>query len=228
LDHADIHSLFTGNGGQFCISAPDLFKKLQNVKAFLFDWDGVFNDGSRKDKSGSGFSEPDAMGTNLLRFSYWLVHGKMPVTAIITGEENEASRVLGKREHFSSIYYNFPNKISPFAALLDTYQLKAEEVAFFFDDVLDLALAEKCGLRILCHRKSNPLFNDFIVKNKLADYITSSPGGHTAVREGAELLIGLHNNYAEAVTNRMHFSEKYQQYLADKKSIEIALTNGHA
>ncbi|MCA6414654.1 MAG: phosphatase, partial [Cytophagales bacterium] len=64
MEAAGIQSLFAEIGGRFCIPAVDIQRKLENIKAFVFDWDGVFNDGSKRDQTGSGFTEPDAMGTN--------------------------------------------------------------------------------------------------------------------------------------------------------------------
>lgn len=54
--------------GQFVTSEADIAKRLSKAKAFIFDWDGVFNNGFKQGQAGSGFSEVDSMGTNLLRF----------------------------------------------------------------------------------------------------------------------------------------------------------------
>jgi 3-deoxy-D-manno-octulosonate 8-phosphate phosphatase (KDO 8-P phosphatase) len=221
-----IESLFTKAGGQFCIPAADIQRKLENIKAFVFDWDGVFNDGSKRDQTGSGFTEPDAMGTNILRFSYWLKNKSLPITAIITGEENESALFLAKREHFTSLFFKASNKLKSFEHFLNVNKLQAKEVAFVFDDVLDLAVASQCGLRIAAYRESNPLFNQHIAANQLADYMTSSAGGKNAVREACELLIGLHGNYDEVISNRMRFSETYQQYLHQRQQVEATIFNG--
>lgn len=221
-----IQSLFTKAGGQFLIPAVDIQRKLENIKAFVFDWDGVFNDGSKRDQTGSGFTEPDAMGTNMLRFSYWLKNKSLPFTAIITGEENESALFLAKRERFTSLYFKATNKQKSFEHFLAANHLQAKEVAFVFDDVLDLAVATQCGLRLAAYRDSNPLFNQHIVNNQLADYMTGSAGGKNAVREGCELLIGMHKNYDEAISNRMRFSETYQQYLQQRQQVETAVFTG--
>jgi 3-deoxy-D-manno-octulosonate 8-phosphate phosphatase (KDO 8-P phosphatase) len=221
-----IEALFTNAGGIFCSPASDIQQKLEKIKAFVFDWDGVFNDGSKRDQTGSGFTEPDAMGTNMLRFSYWLKNKSLPFTAIITGEENESALYLANREHFSSIYRKASNKKKSFEHFLLANQLQSNEVAFVFDDVLDLAVAAQCGLRIVAHRKTNPLFNEYLVTNNLVDYFTSTSGGENAVRESCELLIGLQGNYNEAITNRMDFSDTYQQYLTQRQRVETVVFIG--
>lgn len=222
----ETQNLFTKAGGTFCVPAVSILQKLQSVKAFVFDWDGVFNDGTKHNQQGSGFTEPDAMGTNMLRFSYWLSNQQLPITAIITGEENEAAHFLATREHFTALYFKASNKIKSFEHFLNTHQLRATEVAFVYDDVLDLAVAAKCGVRINAHRTNNPMFTEYLKENYLVDYMTSTPGGQQAVREACELLISLYGNYGEAITNRMNFSEPYQTYLAHRQQVEMKLFVG--
>ncbi|MFM7838489.1 MAG: hypothetical protein ACKO6K_02890, partial [Chitinophagaceae bacterium] len=53
--------------GEFITSLPHLQEKLSNVRAYVFDWDGVFNEGFKNEQGSSAFSEIDAMGINLLR-----------------------------------------------------------------------------------------------------------------------------------------------------------------
>lgn len=218
--------MFEQAGGTFCTPAVSILQKLQSVKAFVFDWDGVFNDGTKHNQQGSGFTEPDAMGTNMLRFSYWLKNRQLPITAIITGEENEAAHFLATREHFTALYFKASNKIKSFEHFLNAHQLKATEVAFVYDDVLDLAVAAKCGVRINAHRTNNPMFTEYLKENYMVDYMTSQPGGRQAVREACELLISLYGNYGEAITNRMNFSETYQTYLAQRQQVEMKLLVG--
>ena len=40
-----IESLFKSVGADFIISAEEIKNKLKHIKAFIFDWDGVFNAG---------------------------------------------------------------------------------------------------------------------------------------------------------------------------------------
>ena len=68
----DIAKLYRDLGGMFVCSPEELKQKLMNVKAFVFDWDGVFNNGQKQSSGGSHFSEVDSMGLNLLRFSHYL------------------------------------------------------------------------------------------------------------------------------------------------------------
>jgi 3-deoxy-D-manno-octulosonate 8-phosphate phosphatase (KDO 8-P phosphatase) len=220
LELSEIEKLFSAKGGAFLVSRFSLQQKLSKVKAFIFDWDGVFNSGTKGVGLTSSFSEPDAMGTNLLRFSHWLLRGSLPTVAIITGETNESAISLATREHFTCIYTKSKNKVDSLRHFLEVNHLTADEVIFVFDDVLDLGMARECGVRIQINRKASPLLNDFIRKESLADYITANEGGQHAVREVCELIIGLSGNYSETVTHRLEFSSKYQTYLTSRQAID--------
>jgi 3-deoxy-D-manno-octulosonate 8-phosphate phosphatase (KDO 8-P phosphatase) len=219
-------TLFQQGGGEF-ISPPSLFSgKLKKIKAILFDWDGVFNDGSKRGTEGSIFSEVDSMGTNLLRYAFWRKNGSLPATAVITGENNPSAVLLARRERFHFVYSRMKNKGEAFSAFCSSAGCKPDEVAFFFDDVLDLDVARQCGLRIMMGRASNPMLSLFVKERKLADYITAHDGGHHGLREGTELLLGLLELFDDVVTNRMTYSGDYQEYLTARKKIETTHVEG--
>jgi len=209
---------FENIGGKFLVSEKEFAEKLSRIKAFVFDWDGVFTDGRKDHEMQSTFTEIDSMGSNLLRFAYFLKHGALPVTSVISGENNRSAFTFVKRECFHSAYYKVPNKIDAAAHLCRSHGIKVEQIAFVFDDVLDLSLAERCGLRIYIPRRQNPLFNDYIIKNKLAEYLTTEGSGNYAVRESCELMIGTYGNYTEVIKHRSDFSDTYKKYLALRKA----------
>jgi 3-deoxy-D-manno-octulosonate 8-phosphate phosphatase (KDO 8-P phosphatase) len=102
------------------------------------------------------------------------------------------------------------------------HDLKPEEVAFFFDDALDLSIAKASGVRIMVRHGGNVLFEKYVIDNQLTDYVTGSLGGQYAVREGAELLLGLNDQHNEAITKRLEFRPHYEQYLNQRQQIETA------
>lgn len=210
--------LFTSVGGQFTLAEVELIEKLKNIKAFVFDWDGVFTDAGKDSTMQSRFNEADSMGTNLLRFSYYLNHKQIPLTAIISGEKNATAFKFVDRERFHASYSKFGNKLEAAEHFCNTYEITTKEIAYFFDDVLDLNLAEQCGLRIFIPRPTNVLFNDFVHKHKLCDYATGATSGQYAVREACELLIGLQGNFDKTISERMLFSDDYKLYLEQRKA----------
>ncbi len=209
-------------GGEFIIPPAELAERLNTVKAFLFDWDGVFNNGFKQGEQGSGFSEADSMGTNLLRFGYWLQHNQLPFVGIVTGEQNPSAIALAKREHFDALYFKTRNKQQALDHLAQQ-GIAAEQVAFCFDDVLDLPIATACRSRFLITRKSSPLFNEYLKKHQLADYISGQSGGDHAVREVCELILGLAGQYDNVVKHRSTFSNEYQTYLQQRNSGDTAM-----
>jgi len=199
--------------GSFLAEPPALQEKLFKVKAYVFDWDGVFNNGTKDVDGSSPFNEVDSMGVNMLRFNHYLRKNHNPVTAVITGEHNTAAFTLAKREHFHGVYYNMKNKKDALMHLCNAHHIEPLDVACFFDDILDLSIAEVCGLRIMVGCACNPLLLGLVHKNKLADYITAADGNNHALREAAELLIGLSGRYDDTIMQRVHYTEHYREYI---------------
>ncbi len=205
-------------GGKFVLPPVSLSNRLQSTHAFVFDWDGVFNNGFKQGEAGSGFSEADSMGTNLLRFGYWLTYGQLPFFAIVTGERNPAAIALAEREHFDAIYFKTRNKLAALDHLQQQFKLKTEHIAYAFDDVLDIPIARSCGLRFLVSRKASPLFEKYIKDKHMCDYITGQSGDSHAVREICELVLELTGQFEQAVTLRSTFASKYTEYLELRNS----------
>jgi 3-deoxy-D-manno-octulosonate 8-phosphate phosphatase (KDO 8-P phosphatase) len=199
--------------GQFTESELQVAEKLKSVKAFIFDWDGVFNNGFKQGQNGSGFSEVDSMGTNLLRFSHYLSNHTTPVCAIISGENNEAAQFFAKREHFDFAFHKIAHKIDALQFICREKNIKPEQVCYFFDDVLDLSIAKVCGLRIIIRKNATELFNRFCVENNLVDYITHNDGLNHGVREACEMLMTINGNFHKVLHLRTEFDESYKTYL---------------
>lgn len=211
---------FSLKGGQFLINDKLFLNKLEKVKLFIFDWDGVFTNGLKDADLQSQFNESDSVGLNLLRFSYYLIHQQHPYIAIISGEKNLSAFTLVKREFIHRHYFKIPHKIKAFEHICESLNLSAEETCFVFDDILDLSIAEKCGLRLFVQKPSAVLFNEYVIKNQLADYVSFSDGSSNAVREICELLMGCYNNFEDVLKERIQFTSKYQKYLEIKRAIQ--------
>jgi len=206
--------------GQFIQDPKTLREKLTRIQAYLFDWDGVFNDGHKNDSGSSTFSEVDSMGTNLLRFNHYLSVDQNPLTAIISGEQNKSASYFAEREHFHAVYTT-RNKNEALLHFLKWNQLQPEQVAFFFDDVLDLSIAAQCGLRIMVRHEGSPMTLRYAIKNKLADYYSYAQGGNHAVREGTELLMSLSAGFELSLEHRIRYSPEYRTYLEQRNSVTL-------
>lgn len=217
----NIANAFTELGGEFIASCMTLEDRLPSVKAFLFDWDGVFNEGVKGPQSPSPYSEAASMGLNLLRFGYWLQNdGQLPFVAVVTGQRNDSAFQLAARERFDAVYFKFSDKRKALRHMHGHYGIEPDETAFTFDDALDLSAAAQCRIRMLVRRTSSPLFSRYVRQHKYADYVTAHSGGAHAVREVCELLLGLSGRFNEAMDKRIGWHEDYQAYLSQRQACQ--------
>jgi 3-deoxy-D-manno-octulosonate 8-phosphate phosphatase (KDO 8-P phosphatase) len=209
--------------GKFVSSVSDIETRLSKAKAFIFDWDGVFNNGFKTGQAGSGFSEVDSMGTNLLRFSYFLKTKHLPLSAIISGEKNESAQFFANREHFNLSFYKIAHKIDALNYICDHKGIKPEEVVYFFDDVLDLSIAKVCGLRIMIGKEATTLFTEYCINNNLVDYISSNDGGDHGVRESCEMLMTVNGTFSEVLKQRTEHTEVYKDYIRQRNNVDTLI-----
>ncbi|MFM2358818.1 MAG: hypothetical protein RLY16_811 [Bacteroidota bacterium] len=212
----DYDEMFTG---EFVTDIAVMRNKFRNIKAFVFDWDGVFNNGHKDVQGQSTFSEIDSMGINLLRFNTYLFRKQMPITAVFTGENNEVAYAFAKRENFNNVYFKVMHKELALKHFCQQHNLTINEVMYVYDDVLDFSVAKLVALRMMVGRKSNPLTIEFAKHQRLVDYITQHDGGHNAIREVTELCLLLSNSFHKVMELRMKFAEDYQQYIALRKTV---------
>lgn len=204
-------------------SENELKTKASIIKAFIFDWDGVFNDGFKDINGGSPFSEVGSMGVNMLRYSAFLNHGAMPKAAIISGRENPYAKRFAEREHLHGLYMGFGDKRKAFEHFYENNAVKPEEVAFVFDDILDLNVAAQVGVRIMIGHPSTRRLQEMVADRGEVDAITSCNGGDNGLREACEFVIDLIGNFEEVVSKRSEFSESYKSYLSERNSINTTI-----
>lgn len=209
---SDVATAFENLGGVFVSQPTEIAEKLAHIKAFVFDWDGVFNDGIKSCERTSGFSEADAMGMHILRYAYWRATGSIPLTAIITAQKNDSAVKFAEREHLTKVFYNYKNKYLPIEAISNELGLRKENIATTFDDIIDYPLAQSGCLRFLINRKASPLFQTYFRKNNLCDYITANESPNHPIREICEMVVGLMGIYDEVLLTRFTETEKYAEF----------------
>jgi 3-deoxy-D-manno-octulosonate 8-phosphate phosphatase (KDO 8-P phosphatase) len=215
-------SAFQNLGGHFVTAPGPLQKKLARIRALIFDWDGVFNAGQKGEQTTSHFTEPDSMGSNMLRFGLWLPQGSMPVVAVITGVDNRSALHLARREHFHDVYFSIRNKGLAVAHICSAHGIRPEQVACLFDDINDLEMAQACGVRCLVARKASPMFTRYVVQRGLTDYVTGCGPHRHGVREFCELALAALERYDQVIAARMSWNAQYQAYFTQRQAI---LTN---
>ncbi len=219
----ELEARFSKLGGVFLTPIGVLHERLRSIRGFVCDWDGVFNDGAKSERSASTYSEADSMGTNLLRYALWRAHGTLPIAALITGAENPAARELARREHFHAVYHGALDKTAAIQALCERHQLSTDQLLCIFDDVNDLGMAFGCGIRVLVKRTASPLLHDYVTRQDLCDYITGHPPQAYAVREVCELLLGLLGSFDAVVASRVALDGDYKRYFAERQAVNTEL-----
>ncbi|HEY0978354.1 MAG TPA: hypothetical protein VGE21_12855 [Flavobacteriales bacterium] len=198
----------------------ELHERARRIKAVLFDWDGVFNDGWKDVDGGSPFSEVGSMGVNMLRFGIWLEQQeRLPFAGIITGQHNKHAQRFVERERFHGLYMGFIHKPEAFGAFLALHGLQPEEVAFFFDDAIDLSVADRCGLRILMRHRAGALFAQHALTRGCVDIATALSGGQNGLREATDVVLALMHRFHLTIEHRAAYSPDYQRYLAARNAV---------
>lgn len=215
--------IFIDKGAVFITKPENLYQKLKNIDAFIFDWDGVFNSGRKGSHRTSDFAEPDTMGIHTLRYAYWLIHGKLPYLAIITGQNNESAFEFAKREHLHAVFAGYKNKSIAINECKQHFQLQAHQIASVFDDIIDYPLMTETHVRFLCNRTSSPLFLQTVIAHQLCDYITFSKHPDYPIREISEVVIGFWGNYEQMFFSRFTEKEKYAQFWQLRQSTETQI-----
>jgi 3-deoxy-D-manno-octulosonate 8-phosphate phosphatase (KDO 8-P phosphatase) len=212
-------AVFSRLGGTFVTPIATLIERVRAIRGFVSDWDGVFNQGAKGEGAESTYSEPDSMGTNLLRYALWREHGELPIAALITGAENPSARSFALREHFHAVYFGARNKTLAIEALCRTQRVSSDRLVCIFDDVNDLGMAFACGIRVFVQRSASPLLREYVVRQGLCDYVTAHSPERHAVREVCELLLGLLGSFEAVVASRVAWDASYAEYFAARQAL---------
>ncbi len=209
---------FTAAGAVFVTPATELAAKLADIRALVFDWDGVFNAGLKGHDLPNTFSEADSMGTNMLRYGLWRKAGRLPSSALVSGEDNPIAIQFAKREHFHNVYIGISDKRLALGHICSTHEIEPRQIACVFDDINDLGMAAMCGIRCLVHRPASPLLRQYAITQNLCDYTTGNDSSHYAVREVCELFLGLLGMFDSVVASRIAYDDSYREFLAQRQA----------
>ena len=149
------------------------------IKLAAFDVDGVLTDGSLTfDENGHEYKTFNAKdGQGIVNLNNAGI-----ITAIITARENGTVAHRAKNLNIKELHQGCKNKIAVLEKIMQKYNLKFEEVAYMGDDLPDICILEKAGL------KGCPLDAVDEVK-KIANFISAKNGGRGAVREFCDYIL---------------------------------------
>ena len=215
-----LRQTFEEAGGLFVSDPSSIAGRLSLVRGLVFDWDGVFTSGRKAGGSGSGFSEADSMGLNMLRYGLWRRTRAMTTVAIITGEHNADAADFAAREHLDAVYAGISDKRRAVEHLCEAGGFDRSDVAVVFDDINDLGMADGAGTRFLVRRRASPLLQTYAVSHGLCDYVTGADATTNAVREVAELALGVLGSFDDVVASRVRVDDDYRKYLDERAGVQ--------
>lgn len=158
---------------------------LRQVKAFVFDVDGVLTDGSLL-----ALASGEQVRSFNIKDGYAIRHAikKGYRVAVISARREEGVRKRLLSLDVEDIYLGIDNKLEAFARFLQQYGLQPADIAYMGDDIPDLAVMQQCGIAA-CPEDAAP---DVIW---IANYISSKPGGKGAVRELIEAVLKMQGTW---------------------------------
>ncbi len=171
---------------------PDaLLKQARQTRLLILDVDGVLTDGRLYySDSGSelkGFSTQDGAALKLLMSS-----GVQ--TAIITGRSSALVARRAEELGISHYYHGSEDKRLALEQLVSTSGIAPDHMAHMGDDLPDLVLFNRVGLRF-----SVPDAHPVVLER--ADYTTAAHPGSGAVREVCQLLMRAQGSWEHALAS---------------------------
>ena len=164
-------------------------EKAKKLKLLILDVDGVLTDAKLFfDNQGNeykSFHARDGHGIKLLRQTGVEV-------AVISGRKSNSVALRMKNLGIEHVYQGHENKRAAFNEVIEKIGITPEQAAHVGDDLLDLPIMIRVGLSIAVSDAN------FAVKQR-ADWCTTLPGGHGAVREVCDFIMQAQGHFDEVV-----------------------------
>ncbi len=159
--------------------APAIRTRLAGIRLLALDVDGVLTDGTITYGSDgtehTSFNIKDGLGIKLVREAGIQV-------AVITGRHSRAVERRAAELNMDILIQGRDDKYEALLELLDETGFELSEAAYIGDDVPDRPAIEAAGLGISVADGHHQI-------RAVADWVTSLPGGHGAVREVCDALV---------------------------------------
>ncbi len=162
--------------------------KLHQIKAFAFDVDGVFTDGTViATESGDLLRTHNAKDGFALRAAILMGYK----VAIITGGTSESIKKRFIPIGVEDIFLGSRNKIPDFISFSNKYGLKNEEILYMGDDIPDIEILKICGLPTCPSDAVNEV-------KEVCEYISLYSGGKGCVRDVIEQVLKIQGKWSLA------------------------------
>jgi 3-deoxy-D-manno-octulosonate 8-phosphate phosphatase (KDO 8-P phosphatase) len=162
-------------------------EKLNRIKCFIFDVDGVLTNGSL-------IIMPDGEMLRTMNikdgYAMQLAIKKGYHMAIISGGKSEGVPVRLQRLGITEVHMQVKNKIKVYADLKEKYALTDEQILYMGDDLPDLEIMHQVGLAACPEDACTEV-------KAIAIYRSLKKGGEGCVRDLIEQVMRLHGNWEE-------------------------------
>lgn len=156
-----------------------LIKKASQIKALIFDIDGVLTDGRiTYDESGheiKSFNVKDGLIVSHLRTAGIVV-------GAISGRESNAVSKRAAELKLDFCHQGIVDKSTVLLKLIEYYKVKKKQVAYIGDDLNDLSILKQVGLAAC------PVDAPVYIRKRV-ELVTVSKGGNGVMREVSDLLL---------------------------------------
>lgn len=175
-----------------------MYSKMTQIKAILFDIDGVLTNAQFTIDSSGGqsinFNVRDGQLLSFMRKNGYIF-------GAISGRDSACVRVRLESLGIDFVRLGVQNKLTSLHEFLEMHSLEAENVCFIGDDVIDLRVMDAVGL------SAAPCDAVELAKER-ADFVTSSSGGHGVLREVIDLIINSRQDLQKLLAE--HYGFKYR------------------
>ena len=167
----------------------NLSQKCTEISLLLSDVDGVLTDGlltiDNHGEESKQFHIRDGQGVRLWQH----VGGQF---GIVTGRKSQLVKWRASELDVEIVHQGVKDKWSVVQAICQELGISSQAVCYVGDDLPDLVAVKQVGLGIAVADACEEL-------RQAADYVTSVPGGHGAMREVVELMLKNSNRWDAAI-----------------------------
>ncbi len=154
-------------------------EQINRVRMLILDVDGVLTNGQiffgNEGELFKQFNVQDGMGISLFRQAGHKV-------AVITGRTSDIVRLRSAELKIDDVYQGSMSKKDALADVLAKHELKADEVCYIGDDLIDIPVMNRVGFPCA-------VANAVAEVKEAAVYVSEKEGGRGAVREIVEMIL---------------------------------------
>ena len=160
-------------------------EKLNQIKTFIFDYDGVISDGRVW-----VFNEHDQVRNSSVKDGYAMHHAikRGYRIAIISGGKGNSMRMRLNNLGITDIFQGVGNKLEVFEQYCNDYKIEPSTILYMGDDIPDILVMKSVGIAA-CPADAVPEIKE------ISHYISHQKGGDGCVRDVIEQVLKINGDW---------------------------------